>query len=155
MVFLVAPKADSCQHYRVGPNVSPTVQPPVEHTPDAAVDAQCDTNGQSSLTNYLHALLEAIRLGSLTIIVELGPGSQRVIAEVQADLKRLADHFAPQPADIVGTPYLASKLGCTPTWIAQMVRSGEIPKSCVVPGSGQGRQWKFYRGRIEDWLTSK
>lgn len=41
------------------------------------------------------------------------------------------------------------------TWIAQMVRSGEIPKGCIVPGSGKGRQWKFYRSRIEGWLTNR
>jgi hypothetical protein len=50
---------------------------------------------------------------------------------------------------------LADKLGCTATWIAQMVRSGEIPKGCIVPGSGKGRQWKFYRCRIEEWLASR
>ena len=109
------------------------------------------TTGQPSINNCLHSALGA----TLTVVVELGPEAHRVMAEAQADLKRLADHFDPQPADIVGTPYLASKLGCTPTWIAQMVRSGEIPKSCVVQGSGQGRQWKFYRRRIEDWLASK
>ena len=88
-------------------------------------------------------------------VVELGEETLRVLLEVQAELKRIADHFDPQPADIVGTPYLANKLGCTSTWIAQMVRSGEIPKGCLVPGSGKGRQWKFYRCRIEEWLASK
>jgi hypothetical protein len=93
--------------------------------------------------------------GSATVVVELGQETLRVLLEVQADLKRIADHFDPQPADIVGTPYLATKLGCTPTWIAQMVRDGEIPKGCLVPGSGNGRQWKFYRRRIEEWMASK
>jgi hypothetical protein len=88
-------------------------------------------------------------------IVEIGPETRRVLAEIEADLKRLADHFDPQPSDVVGTPYLADRLGCTATWIAQMVRSGEIPKGCIVPGSGKGRQWKFYRGRIEEWLASR
>jgi len=93
--------------------------------------------------------------GSATVVVELGQEALRVLLEVQADLKRIADHLDPQPADVVGTPYLANKLGCTSTWIAQMVRSGEIPKGCLVPGSGKGRQWKFYRQRIEEWLASK
>ncbi len=93
--------------------------------------------------------------GSVAVVVELGPETQRVLAEVQADLKRLADHFDPAPPDVVGTPYLAAKLGCTATWIAQMVRSGEIPQGCIVPGSGKGRQWKFYRRRIEEWLARK
>jgi hypothetical protein len=88
-------------------------------------------------------------------VVEFGPETLRVLLEVQADLKRIADHFDPQPADVVGTPYLADKLGCTSTWVAQMVRSGEIPRGCLVPGSGNGRQWKFYRQRIEEWMASK
>ena len=88
-------------------------------------------------------------------VVELGAETLRVLAEVQADLKRIADHFDPLPPDIVDTPFIAHRLGCTTTWIAQMVRSGEIPKGCIVPGSGKGRQWKFYRSRIEDWLASK
>ena len=93
--------------------------------------------------------------GSATVVVELGAETLRVLLEVQAELKRIADHFDPQPADVVGTPYLANKLGCTSTWIAQMVRSGEIPKGCLVLGSGNGRQWKFYRRRIEEWLASR
>ena len=91
----------------------------------------------------------------MTVVVELGQQALRVLAEIQADIKRLADHFNPQPADIVGTPYLANQLGCTPTWIAQMVRSGEIPPGCVVAGSGKGRQWKFYRRRVEEWLANR
>lgn len=87
--------------------------------------------------------------------VELGRDTLSLLAGVQADLQRLADHLAPQPPDIVGTPFLANRLGCTPTWIAQMVRNREIPQSCIVPGSGKGRQWKFYRKRIEDWLASR
>lgn len=93
--------------------------------------------------------------GSVTVTVELGPQTRRILAGVHADLRRLADHFDPQPPDVVGTPYLANRLGCTPTWIAQMVRTGDIPKGCIVPGSGKGRQWKFYRRRIEDWLASR
>ena len=94
-------------------------------------------------------------MGSATVVVELGRETLQVLAEVQADLKRIADHFDPQPSDVVGTPYLANKLGCTPTWIAQMVRDGEIPQGCIVSGSGKGRQWKFHRRRIEEWLASK
>jgi hypothetical protein len=48
----------------------------------------------------------------------------------------------------------AQKLGVTTTWIADMVRRGEIPASCIVTGSGNGKPWKFHRGRIEEWLES-
>ena len=94
-------------------------------------------------------------INTVTVVVELGPETLQVLADIKADIKRLADHFDPLPPDIVDTPYIAQRLGCTTTWIAQMVRSGEIPKGCVVPGSGKGRQWKFYRRRIENWLASR
>ena len=127
---------------------------PTEGILDAANNAG-NTNGQSSINNCVQAAIGAIRLGSLTVVVELGPKTERALAEVQADLKRLADHFDPPPSDIVDTPYIAQRLGLTTARIAQLVRSGEIPKSCVVPGSGQGRQWKFYRRRMEEWLTKR
>lgn len=94
-------------------------------------------------------------VGSVTVVVELGPETLRLLTDIQTDIKRLADHFDPLPPDIVDTPFIAQRLGCTTTWIAQMVRSDEIPKGCIVPGSGKGRQWKFYRRRIEDWLASR
>jgi len=78
-----------------------------------------------------------------------------VLENISASQKRLADHLAPAPSDIVDTPYIARHLGCTTQWIAQMVRSGDIPRGCIVPGSGKGRQWKFYRCRIEEWLASR
>jgi hypothetical protein len=93
--------------------------------------------------------------GSVTVVVELGPETLRMLVDIQTDIKRIADHFDPPPPDIVDTPYIAQRLGCTPTWVANMVRSGEIPKGCVVPGSGKGRQWKFYRRRIEAWLSNR
>lgn len=84
----------------------------------------------------------------ITMVVEIGPETRQVLAGIEAALKRIADHFDPQPPEVVGTPYLADRLDCTATWIAQMVRDGEIPGSCIVPGSGKGRQWKFYRSRV-------
>ena len=128
--------------------------PPAEDTLDAAVDAG-NTNGQPSLAHFLHALLEAIRLGSLTVIVELGPENQRVLAEAETHLRRIADHFDPPPSDIVDTPYIADRLGLTTARIAQLVRSGEIPKACIVPGTGDGRPWRFYRRRMEEWLAKR
>lgn len=92
---------------------------------------------------------------SATVVVDLGPEALRLLAAVLVELGRIADHFDPPPSDIVDTPYIARRLGCTTTWIAQMVRDGEIPQGCVVPGSGKGRQWKFYRRRIEEWLASR
>jgi hypothetical protein len=72
-----------------------------------------------------------------------------------ASVARLADHLAPSPSAIVGTPYVAGALGQTTTWVADMARKGTIPKGCVVPGTGNGKPWKFYRDRIDAWLKSR
>jgi hypothetical protein len=78
-----------------------------------------------------------------------------IVAQVAHALTRIADHFDPPPPDIVGTPYVARKLGCTTVWVTDMIRSGKIPKSCVVPGSGNGRPWKLYRRHIEKWIETR
>jgi hypothetical protein len=36
-----------------------------------------------------------------------------------------------------------------------MVRRGDIPASCVVPGTGTGKPWKFFRPQIESWVASR
>lgn len=74
------------------------------------------------------------------------------IAESQ---KRLADHLTLEPADIVGTPYIAGKLGCSTAWVSQLVKDGEIPAHCIVEGSGNGKLWKFYRERIDRWIKDR
>jgi len=79
----------------------------------------------------------------------------RAIEGVEFELRRIANHFDPPPPDKVGTPYVADRLGCTTVRITQMIRSGEIPAICVVPGTGNGKPWKFFRVRIEDWLENR
>lgn len=74
---------------------------------------------------------------------------------VHTEIRRIADHFDPPPPDKVGTPYIAERLGCTTVWIAEMVRSGEIPRSCVVEGTGNGKVWKFHRRRIDHWIQNR
>jgi predicted DNA-binding transcriptional regulator AlpA len=77
---------------------------------------------------------------------------QRSIAE---SLQRLADHLAPQPRDIVGTPYVAQQLGCSTAWITDLIKQGEIPSSCIVEGTGNGKPWKFRRRQIEEWIKNR
>ena len=84
-----------------------------------------------------------------------GSGIVAVLANIASDLRRIADHFDPPPPDIVDTPYIAGRLGVTTTRIAQMVREGTIPKACIVPGSGNGRLWKFDRRQMEEWLAKR
>ena len=78
-----------------------------------------------------------------------------VLRQTEAHLARLADHFDPLPPDIVGTPYVAAKPGCTTAWIAMLVRDGGIPPSCLVPGTGNGKPWRFRRKRIDDWIDQR
>ena len=70
-------------------------------------------------------------------------------------LERLANHFDPPPPDRVGTPYVADRLGCTTDWIAIMVREEEIPRSCIVLGTGNGKPWKFHRSHIDRWIENR
>ena len=65
---------------------------------------------------------------------EFNPAIVEVLTSIAADLKRIADHYDPPPSDIIDSPYLAAQLGVTATRIAQMVRDGTIPKSCIVAG---------------------
>ena len=71
------------------------------------------------------------------------------------NLQRIADHLVPAPATIVGTPYVATALGQTTTWVAQLVREGKIPVGCLVQGTGSGKPWKFYREWIDDWIKNR
>lgn len=77
------------------------------------------------------------------------------IAPLAADLRRIADHFDPQPPEVVGTEYVANRLGCTLTWIADLVRQGEIPRSSIVQGTGNGKPWKFHRHLIDRWIETR
>lgn len=81
--------------------------------------------------------------------------SHSLLERVAVALERIAEHVAPKPDNIVGTDYVASRLGCTPTHVARLVRDGSIPISCVVAGCGDGRPWKFLRARIDDWLEMR
>lgn len=70
-------------------------------------------------------------------------------------LERLADHLAPKPPDIVGTPYLAQKLDCSKQWITEMIRTGDLPADAIVVGTGNGKPWKFHRHLIDKWIKNR
>ena len=77
------------------------------------------------------------------------------LEDLVAESRRIVNHVAPASGDIVGTPHVAQRLGCSVVWVAEMARSGQIPKNCIVPGTGNGKPWKFYVGRIEEWLNKR
>lgn len=70
-------------------------------------------------------------------------------------LSRIAAALDPTPPEFVGTRYIADRLGQTTVWIAEMARRGDIPKSCVVEGTGTGKVWKFHRDKIDEWLKTR
>lgn len=74
---------------------------------------------------------------------------------VSESVGRLADALAPAVSDIVDSRYIAGRLNCTTTWVADMVRNGHISKGCIVPGTGNGKPWKFYRSKIDAWIESR
>lgn len=76
----------------------------------------------------------------------------RRLAELVIEVRRIADVLDPPPPDLVDSVYVAGKLGCTTTWVADMARNGEIPRSCIVTGTGNGKPWKFHRTRIDEWI---
>jgi hypothetical protein len=69
--------------------------------------------------------------------------------------ERIADRLNPPPPDVVDTPWVAERLACTTTWVADLARRGEIPPGCILPSTGNGKPWKFHRAKIEAWLASR
>jgi len=72
-----------------------------------------------------------------------------------SEIRRIADHFDPPNLEVVGTPYIAERLGVTPKWVGDLVRKGEIPKSCICPKSGQGNYWRFWKKQIDKWIEER
>jgi hypothetical protein len=57
--------------------------------------------------------------------------------------------------DLVGTDYLARKLGVSKQWVGTMAERGDIPRHCIAPKVSGGRIWKFHRDRIDAWLRER
>lgn len=77
------------------------------------------------------------------------------MASIARNIQRIADHFDPPPPDIVGTDYIAERMGRTSARISQMARSGKIPASCIVPARADSEPWNFYRTHIDQWLATR
>ena len=77
------------------------------------------------------------------------------IRDVEPALRRIADHFDPPKRGTVGTPYVAERLGVSVRWISDLIRRGDIPKSCIVPRSGDGKYWRFWKDKIDEWVEQK
>ena len=77
------------------------------------------------------------------------------LERIRDDIGDIRTHIAPSKGDVVGTPYLAQQLGCSVVWAAEMARKEQIPRSCIVSGTGNGKPWKFYRQQILEWLNKR
>jgi hypothetical protein len=75
-----------------------------------------------------------------------------VLDDIAGSLRILAAAHAPRPGELVGSPYVAKRLGITTVYVAQMARDGKIPKNCILAGTGDGKVWKFHRDRIDRWI---
>ena len=77
-----------------------------------------------------------------------------LLSQMAFQLGRIANHFDPPPPDIVDTT-TSPKARLPTDWVAEMAREGEIPISCVIPGTGDGKPWKFRRSRIDQWIVER
>ena len=69
---------------------------------------------------------------------------------------RVVEVVAPDEGSVVDSVYVARRLGgCTTTWVAELARTGEIPVHCIVPGTGNGKPWKFHRKPIDKWIKDR
>ena len=83
---------------------------------------------------------------------EHAKGDPSPLERIAIALEQLADRLAPDPENIVGTEYVSAKMGCSQTHVARLARDGDIPASCVVPGCGDGKPWKFSGpGSTDGW----
>lgn len=75
-----------------------------------------------------------------------------VLQKIGDDIRRIANHVDPPSGQVVGTRYVAARLGKTQEWIAKLAQTGKIPASCIVKQSGNGRYWKFHKEKIDQWV---
>lgn len=85
----------------------------------------------------------------------LGFSKAQFIQDFFVDLRRIADRLDPPSPNKVGTPYVADRLGCTTVWITELIRKGEIKSNCIVPGTGNGKPWKFFKPQIDRWIKER
>lgn len=121
---------------------------------DVLVELQRQISSAVSAFNEISSRIDKLELevrSRTSQVVELLP----LLQEQTRQLTRIADHFDPPPPDIVGSGYISDRLGCTAVWVTEMVRKERIPPQCVVPGTGFGKPWKFFRSKIDAWLESR
>jgi hypothetical protein len=120
---------------------------PAEQGPTSTVQATQQVQEQQSCS--LSTVHDVSQSGDLALQF------LAVFQDIAGSLRRLADAHAPAPPDIVGTRYVAQRLCVTPEWVSEMALHKKIPASCIVPGTGKGKVWKFYREKTDRWIESQ
>ena len=77
------------------------------------------------------------------------------LKNIEPAIGRIAEHFDPQKRGVVGTPYIAERLGVSVRWINDLIHKGEIPKTCFCPNTGEGKYWRFWKEKIDEWIATK
>ena len=67
-------------------------------------------------------------------------------------LERLLEVLVPKASELVGSEYIAAKLGVSKQWVGKLASNGTIPKNWIAPKISGGRIWKFRRDRVDEWL---
>ena len=80
-------------------------------------------------------------------------GAVEPFERIADGIDRLIEVLSPKTAELVGTDYIASKIGKSKQWIGKMAEKGTIPKNCIAPKISGGRIWKFHRDKIDAWLN--
>ncbi len=85
----------------------------------------------------------------------------KVWFDISNYLQRLCDAIAPAPTYTVGTESVAKATGLNQNYVSQLAdgrkiaKVRKIPQECIVPGSGHGKPWKFYREPIDKWIETR
>jgi predicted DNA-binding transcriptional regulator AlpA len=82
-------------------------------------------------------------------------GTMEPFERIAEGIERLIEVLVPKTSELVGTEYIASKIGKSKQWIGKMAERGTIPKNCVAPKVGGGRIWRFHRDEIDAWLKEQ
>ena len=85
---------------------------------------------------------------NLAVLVAALTNNTRAIGDLVATL-------SPKAPDMVGTDYVARRLGVSKQWVGTLAERGDIPKHCVAPKVSGGRIWKFHRDKIDAWLRER
>lgn len=89
-------------------------------------------------------------------LVRFGNGDVRhPTSAVDEFFRHMGDPNRQKLPELVGTRYVADRLDCTTEWVTQMIASRAIPPSCIAPGTGNGKPWKFIRVRIDEWIRRR